>query len=68
MISGIVNGRWVPSVRSYERLGRRLGLLPACRRLVKMVERALAELERAGTPAATHRLRRELKGQSRGNG
>jgi hypothetical protein len=33
-----------------------------------MVERALAELERAGTPAATHRLRRELKGQSRGNG
>ena len=27
-----------------------------------------AELERAGTPAATHRLRRELKGQSRGNG
>ena len=33
-----------------------------------MVERAVAELERAGVPAGTHRLRRELKGQSRGHG
>jgi hypothetical protein len=35
VISGIVNGRWVPSVRSYERLGRRLGLLHAAAQLTR---------------------------------
>jgi hypothetical protein len=32
-------------------------------RLMSMVERAAVELERAGTPAAARRLRRELRGQ-----
>jgi hypothetical protein len=32
-------------------------------RLVRIVERAVAELERAGAPAASRRLRRELGGQ-----
>jgi hypothetical protein len=32
-------------------------------RLVGMVERAAVELERAGSPTAARRLRRELRGQ-----
>jgi transcriptional regulator with XRE-family HTH domain len=35
VISGIVNGRRVPSVRSYERLRRSLGLLPAAAQLTR---------------------------------
>jgi chromosome segregation and condensation protein ScpB len=35
VISGVLNGRRVPSVRSYERLRRSLGLLPSAARLTR---------------------------------